>query len=228
MNKPTWKIRLGAPAIIVAAVLAISSDGVARADTGFDAQLLDIETRWAEANYKETGKAQKQAFEALITDARAFATANPDRAEASIWHGIVASTYAGVKGPFGAMALAEEAKSALETAESINPDALDGSVYSSLGALYYKVPGGLIGFGDDDKARDYLQKAVTVNPTGIDSNYFYGEFLYEQDEYQAARDALLKAQQAPARPDRPLADEGRQVEIDALLAKVNKKLGRKG
>jgi len=228
MKNPTWKTRLGAPAIILAAVLAISSDGVAWADAGFDAQLLDIETRWAEANYKETGKAQKQAFETLMTDARAFATAHPDRAEASIWRGIVASTYAGVKGPFGAMALAEEAKTALETAESINPDALEGSVYSSLGALYYKVPGGMIGFGDDDKARDYLQKAVAVNPKGIDSNYFYGEFLYEQDEYQAARDALLKAQQAPARPDRPLADQGRQVEIDALLAKVNKKLGLKG
>ena len=35
---------------------------------------------------------------------------------------------------------------------------------SSLGVLYYKVPGWPIGFGDKDKARDLLQKALAVNP----------------------------------------------------------------
>lgn len=228
MNDPTRKTLLGAPAMILAALLVLTASLPARAQDGFDTQLLDIQNRWAQANYGETGKAQKKAFESLLDDARAFAAAHADRAEASVWHGIVASSYAGVKGPFGAMSLAKEAKAALESAESIDPMVLDGSVYTSLGALYYKVPGGMIGFGDKDKARDYLRKAVEANPTGMDSNFFYAEFLYEQDEYQAAHDALLKAQQAPARPARPLADEGRRVEVNALLEKVNEKLGRKG
>jgi len=187
------------PLLVLCAALLTVIVPRAYADDAFDAQLLEIQTRWAEANYRETGKAQKQAFESLLDDARAFAAAHADRAEAGVWHGIVASSYAGVKGPFGAMSLAKEAKAALESAETLDPSVLDGSVYTSLGALYYKVPGGMIGFGDKDKARDYLEKAVQANPSGMDSNFFYAEFLFEQDEYAAAREALLKAQQAPPR-----------------------------
>ena len=195
-------------------------------DAAFDTQLLDIQHRWAQANYNETGKAQKKAFEALLEDTRSFAAANPGRAEPLVWQGIVASTYAGVKGPFGAMSLANEARDVLMAAEELDPDVLDGSVYTSLGTLYAKVPGGLIGFGDKDLARQYLEKAVSANPTGIDPNYFYGEFLFDQEDYAAARDALLKAQNAPSRATRPLADEGRRKEISALLLEIDKKTGR--
>ena len=228
MNYLSRKIISLAPLVVLCGALSMVTVSRAYADDAFDAQLLDIQTRWAEANYRDTGKAQKQAFESLLDDARAFAAAHADRAEASVWHGIVASSYAGVKGPFGAMSLAKEAKAALETAESLDPSVLDGSVYTSLGALYYKVPGGMIGFGDKDKARDYLERAVEANPSGMDPNYFYAEFLYEQDEYEAAREALLKAQQAPPRPQRPLADQGRRVEVNALLERINAKLGRQG
>jgi tetratricopeptide (TPR) repeat protein len=209
---------------MLAGVLSVAST-TASADS-FDDTLQDIQHRWAEANYRETGGAQKNAFEALLQDARDFAAANPERAEALVWQGIVASTYAGVKGPFGAMSLAKEAREVLMKAEALDPKVLAGSVYTSLGTLYFKVPGGLIGFGDKDLARDYLEKALQENPDGIDPNYFYGEYLLEEKEYEAARSALLKAKNAPQRPDRPLADEGRQREIDTLLDKVNRKLGR--
>lgn len=209
---------------MLAGVLSVAST-TASADS-FDDTLQDIQHRWAEANYRETGGAQKNAFEALLQDARDFAAANPERAEALVWQGVVASTYAGVKGPFGAMSLAKEAREVLMKAEALDPKVLAGSVYTSLGTLYFKVPGGLIGFGDKDLARDYLEKALQENPDGIDPNYFYGEYLLEEKEYEAARSALLKAKNAPQRPDRPLADEGRQREIDTLLDKVNRKLGR--
>lgn len=189
--------------------------------------LLDIQHRWAQANYGLEGKERKRAFSELLDDARQLAKSHPDRAELLVWQGIVASTYAGVKGPFGAMSLAKEARDVLLRAESLDPGVLDGSVYTSLGTLYYKVPGGIIGFGDKAVAREYLDKALTVNPDGIDPNYFYGEFLFEEGELPAARDALLKARRAPARPDRPLADKGRQGEIAALLAKVNRQLDRR-
>ena len=82
-----------------------------------------------------------------------------------------------------------------------------------------------MGFGSDEEAEKYLQKGLGLNPEGIDPNYFYGEYLYEQGDYVKSREHLLKAKNAPARPDRPVADRGRKVEIDALLAKVDKKLG---
>ena len=218
--------RIGHP--FAAALLAciVSTASLAAKADDFSDTLQDIQHRWAAANYEQTGSAQKQAFEALLGDARNFAATNPGRAEALVWQGIVASTYAGVKGPLGAMSLAKEAREALMQAEALDPTVLDGSVYTSLGTLYFKVPGGLIGFGDKDLAREYLEKALQQNPDGIDPNYFYGEFLLEQKEYDAARTALLKAKNAPRRPDRPLADEGRQHEIDALLDQVNRKIGR--
>ena len=213
---------------VFALVMLFAAGASVAADSNFDQALLDIQHRWAVANYSTEGKAQKKAFEALMEDARALAETHPDRAEALVWQGIVASTYAGVKGPFGAMSLAKEARDALTRAEQMDPSVLDGSVYTSLGTLYYKVPGGLIGFGDKNLADTYLKKALQANPEGIDPNYFYGEFLYEQEEYAAARDALLRAQQAPARANRPLADEGRRKEIAVLLQRVNAKMDRQG
>jgi Tfp pilus assembly protein PilF len=106
----------------------------------------------------------------------------------------------------------------------IDPNALQGSAYTSLGTLYFKVPGWPVGFGDDDKAEELLKKALVINPDGIDPNYFYGDYLLEQKRYAEAEQALLKAQQAPARPERPLADAGRQEEIQVALLTVRKKL----
>jgi hypothetical protein len=63
-----------------------------------------------------------------------------------------------------------------------------------------------------------------MNPTGIDVNYFLAEFYIEQDEYKKAQEHLIAASSAPARPNRKDADEFRQVEVEALLTQVNKKL----
>jgi tetratricopeptide (TPR) repeat protein len=112
----------------------------------------------------------------------------------------------------------KQAKKALEQALALDAEALEGSAYTSLGSLYYQVPGWPIGFGDDDKARELLQKALALNPDGIDPNFFLGDFLYRKGDYEAARQVLEKALKARPRPERPLADEGRRKEIQALLS----------
>jgi tetratricopeptide (TPR) repeat protein len=100
-----------------------------------------------------------------------------------------------------------------------------GSAYTSLGVLYYKVPGWPLSFGNNKKALNDLKKGLELNPDGIDSNYFYAEYLYEEeDDYQKAKTYLLKAQNAPARATRPLADQGRQKEINQLMQKIENKL----
>ena len=58
---------------------------------------------------------------------------------------------------------------------------------------------------------------------GIDSNYFWADHLYRQNRYDEARAALQKALQAPPRPGRELADQGRRGEIDALLKAIKDK-----
>jgi len=183
-----------------------------------------LQRDWAEASYNLTGDAQEKAFEGLMTDADKTTAEYPDAAEVWIWSGIIKSSFAGAKGGLGALGLVKDSRAALEKALSIDPDAMHGSAYTSLGTLYFKVPGWPIAFGDDDKAEELLKKALTINPDGIDSNYFYGEFLLEDGDYAQAKEYLLKAQRAAPRPTRPVADNGRQQQISELLATIDKKL----
>jgi tetratricopeptide (TPR) repeat protein len=209
-----------------ASLLAGASHAAVAADPAFDAELGSIQQAWAHVNYETpTGDARVEAFDALEKRAEKFTHEHPARAEALIWEGIIESSYAGAKGGLGALSLCKEARGNLEAAIKLDPNALNGSAYTSLGALYYKVPGFPVGFGDDDKAGKLLQKALQMNPSGIDSNYFYAEYLYEQGKYEESLQYLDRASKAAPRPGRESADKGRRGEIAALGAKVKAKLG---
>jgi tetratricopeptide (TPR) repeat protein len=211
---------------VCASLFASSSFAAVTPDPAFDAELASIQQAWARVNYETPAGDQRiDAFAALEQRAEKFVHDHPARAEALIWEGIIESSYAGAKGGLGALSLCKEARGNLEAALKLDPNALNGSAYTSLGALYYKVPGFPVGFGDDEKAGQLLQKALALNPNGIDSNYFYAEYLYEQGEYQEALQYLDRAGKAPPRPGRETADKGRHGEIAALTAKVKAKLG---
>lgn len=187
-------------------------------------QLHQLQGRWAEINYQLPEKQREAAFAKLSEQAQQAVAAEPKAAELLIWRGIILSTYAGAKGGLGALGLVKQAKASLEQALAEDPQALAGSAYTSLGSLYYQVPGWPVGFGDDDKAETMLKRALSINPDGIDPNYFYGDFLQRNQRYAEAKAALEKALQAPARPGRELADQGRRQEVEALLAKVQSEL----
>jgi len=216
--------RIG-PTFALLACVALSQGALAQSGD-FDTELHAIQQQWAEANYASASdKAREQSLQSLAERADAFAQHFPGRAEALVWQGIVLSTYAGAKGGLGALGLARDARDKLQAALKLDPEVLDGSAYTSLGTLYYKVPGFPLGFGNDAQAGDYLRKALSVNPDGIDQNYFYGEYLYELGDYVKAERYLQKALAAPPRPDRQLADEGRRREINALMERVHRKMG---
>lgn len=181
------------------------------------ADVTELQQRWAQIQYELPVKQQPQAYSLLADQARQLTEANPDSAAAHIWQGIILSSWAGAEGGLGALGKVKEAKAELELALALEPEALQGSAYTSLGALYYQVPGWPIGFGNDEKAAELLQKALTLNPDGIDSNYFWADYLIDQKRYAEAKAVLLKAQAASPRPGRELADKGRQQEIRELL-----------
>ncbi|QHD07030.1 tetratricopeptide repeat protein [Pseudomonas sp. R76] len=187
-------------------------------------RLNDIQTRWAHIQYTLPHAQRTQAFEQLASQANAFTQARPQAAEAWIWAAIVSSSWAGAQGGLGALSKVKAAKVDLETALALDPKALQGSAYTSLAALYDRVPGWPIGFGDADKAEQLLKQALQLNPAGIDSLYFWGDHLYRQKRYGEARDALRKALLAAPRPGRESADTGRRKEIEDLLVEIDKKL----
>lgn len=201
----------------------ISTPLHAQPPESLEAQLLEIQQSWAQATYSTPSvDARKAALETLTTRAAAFSKQYPGRAEPLIWEGIVLSSYAGAKGGLGALGLAKQARDKLQAALQIDSGALEGSAYTSLGTLYYKVPGFPLGFGDRKKAQDYLSKALQLNPNGIDPNFFYGEYLLKEERTEDAIRFLRKAAEAPPRANRQLADAGRRKEALELLNKTLK------
>lgn len=183
-----------------------------------------LQQSWAAINYRTPQGEREAAFERLDAEARQALADAPASAELLIWHGIIQASWAREKGGLGALDLVKQARANLEAALELDPSALDGSAYTSLGSLYYQVPGWPIAFRDDKRAEELLKKALELNPDGIDPNYFYGDLLFREKRYDESRVALLRAQAAAARPGREVADDGRRAEITALLAKVDQQL----
>ncbi|MGY3893480.1 tetratricopeptide repeat protein [Aeromonas enterica] len=182
--------------------------------------LPTIQQQWAVCQYQQTGKAKENCLAQLSSQADQASAKEAFRTDLLIWSAIVKSTWAGAKGGLGALGLVKEAKAKLEIALKQDPKALEGSAYTSLGSLYYQVPGWPVGFGDDEKAELLLKQALALNPTGIDPNFFYGDFLLDQGRKDEAKTYLNKALAAPDRPGRELADQGRRIEIRDRLAKL--------
>ncbi|MGZ4990610.1 MAG: hypothetical protein ACXV8S_07585, partial [Methylobacter sp.] len=76
-----------------------------------------------------------------------------------------------------------------------------------------------ISFGDDDAAKQMLETALKINPDGIDTNYFYGQFLLSHNQLTDATVYFEKAASAPARTEQLYADN--QLKAEARLALKN-------
>lgn len=190
-----------------------------------DDAIADLGHRWARVSYQTPEAAREAAFGPLIAQSRQVALSFPGRAEPLIWEAIVLSSAAKAQGGLGALSKVRQARDLLLAAEKIDPAALHGSIYNSLGSLYAKVPGWPIGFGDKKKATQYFEKALALNPDGIDPNYFYADLLADEGEYAQAANHLKRALAAPARPGRADADAGRRQEAMQLLESLRQKHG---
>jgi tetratricopeptide (TPR) repeat protein len=206
-----------AAAAAVAAFALLPAAGLA---APIDDAVVELQRDWEVIRYQTPAAEREKRFESLAAKAQKTADAFPGRSEPLVWQGIVVSSWASEKGGLGALGLVKQAKALYEQAMRIDGNALDGSAYNSLGVLYYKVPGWPIGFGDKDKARELLQKALAINPQGIDANFFFAEYLVETRHADEALPYLERVLQAPARPGRQIADSGRREEARALMAKI--------
>lgn len=188
----------------------------------------DIQTlqkEWARIKYQIKNEEQQlQAIHRLENQAASVTAKYPQYAEPKIWEGIILSTDAGIVKGLSALGKVRKAKSLLEQAVQINPKALDGSAYTTLGSLYYQVPGWPVAFGDDEEAEKHLRKAIQFNPKGIDPNFFYADFLLQDNRLDEAQKYFNIALNAAPRPGRELADYGRKEEIKVKLEFLREKL----
>jgi tetratricopeptide (TPR) repeat protein len=191
---------------------------------GMDEDVFQLQKSWEKLKYQTPVAQQEKGFEDLLTQSQKVTNQYPGHAEPLIWEGIIEGTFAGVRngisGQLAALSLVKNAKKSFDEAIKINPNALHGSAYTSLGSLYYQVPPWPIAFGDNDKAKELLLKGLELSPDGIDANYFYGDYLFKRGDLAKAEQVLKKALQAPPREGREGADEGRKKEINELLKKI--------
>lgn len=216
LSAPSWAQDYKNPPV-AAASAPIQQDAVME-------QIRMLQDEWAKIKYQTPDQqTQLSALHQLEAHAAKVTASYPDRAEPKIWEGIILSTEAGIVKGLSALGTVKKAKALFESALQQNPRALDGSAYTSLGSLYYQVPGWPVAFGDNDEAEKNLKTALQINPNGIDPNFFYGDFLLQDGRLDEAKTYLERALVAPDRPDRPLADAGRRQEIKARLAEISQK-----
>ena len=78
----------------------------------------------------------------------------------------------------------------------------------------------LRGHNQRERARELLDKALALDPAGLEPNYFYGEFLLDSGRAAQAVDYLERAMAAAPRHGHYVADIGRREEARALLEKA--------
>ncbi len=203
--------------------LSLSNTQDTQTDNTSISPLLSLQHKWATINYELEDEEQLTSFLQLIEQAKDLVRQSSNSAESLTWLAISQSSTASAKGGLGALDFAESAKENLERAIEKEETVLDGTALTVLAALYHKVPGWPVSFGSDKKAEKLFKRALEINPHGMDQNFFYAEYLFDEGEYKEAQAFLTRAQNAPEKANRPLADKKRREEIAELQEKLDSK-----
>jgi tetratricopeptide (TPR) repeat protein len=181
-----------------------------------------LRTEWAVAKFRTPKNKQLPSFEKLIHEAKMLDEKHPHDPKTLVWYGTILGSYGATKGGLTALPDVKKARALLEEAIQMDSNVEQGFAHAVLGALYARVPSWPIAFGDKRKARMHLEKAVELDPQGSDANYYLGDFLVDNNEYEAARRHLELAQHASIRPDHEIQDRGRKGEIAVSLNKLHR------
>jgi tetratricopeptide (TPR) repeat protein len=191
----------------------------ARADTLSDT-LNTIEDAWAKIYYTLPEPQQAQAYALLLEKAAKLSQQYPQAAGALVWQAVIKASYADHQDPLSALNAIDDIRALLEQSIALDPNALKGGAYVVLGTLYHLAPPWPVAFGDDTEAEKLLQAALKINPDGLDSNYYYGQFLLAKQKPTEAQRHFAKAIAAPIRPEQIFADTQLQDEAKQTLKNI--------
>jgi tetratricopeptide (TPR) repeat protein len=210
--------------VLLATMLALSSPAAADSVTS---ALDRIAAGWAQVQFATPDKDAKLAqIDRLLVSATSLEQANPGRPEPMVWRGVLMATKAGVVRGWSSLGLVKDARSQLERAVAIAPDAAGGLGLMQLGILYQEVPGPPLAFGSRTKAKAYFQRALAIDPRGLATNLAYANFFIKGARYAEAEPLLERALAAPVDAGQPIADKGRRAEAAAQLRLVRQRLGK--
>lgn len=177
----------------------------------------DLYNNWMSIHYSNAQNAQKiAALKTLLNRIMALHKADQKAGQALVLEALVYCSYAEIENGLGSLAYADNAHNLLKEAENVDPTLFEGTIYSTLGALYSQVPGWPISFGDKKIAKRYFQLALQLYPNAADINYLYGNFLLSQGQSAEAYPYLYQAVNAPVRASQQLVDI--HAKTDAVLA----------
>jgi tetratricopeptide (TPR) repeat protein len=184
-----------------------------------------IESEWASIYYELPKSEQRNAYDALLNKTEQLVAQNPNDAGLLFWQALIIATNAELQDGFTALKAIHKSRDLLQEAIKINPQTANGSAYVTLATLYYMAPKWPIAFGDNTTAEELFQTALKINPNGIDTNYFYGDYLLANNQTKEAQMYFEKALSAPTRKDQSFADSKLKDEVKLALANTkNRKL----
>lgn len=214
---------VGSRWVVIAFALAILSLNEAAAESDAQQAVQSLKEQWAEVFYLMPADQQGPKLDQFLTRAKALVERYPKAAEPLLMEALVLCSQAGSQGGLAALSRVREARDVLTRAISLDPLAMEGSAFVMLGNLYYRLPGWPLSFGDDHLARQYLETALRHFPNELDTNYFYGDFLLDQGQFEQALIYLEKAEKAPVRADSRLSDLKLKQELKPALKDAREK-----
>ncbi len=126
--------------------------------------------------------------------------------------------HASVTGGMQGLAMVKESKALLEKSIELDENAMDGYGRVLLGILYYRVPSWPVAFGDKKQARENLERAVEISPSGYESNYSLAEFLLKRKKFDEAKPLLEAAKNGLKESDYALTEK--QSRIGKALGEI--------
>jgi tetratricopeptide (TPR) repeat protein len=120
--------------------------------------------------------------------------------------------------------LADKLKTLSEEVIEMDPNYLDGAAYMMLGIVHYKTPyiPFVLSWPDDDKAIEYLEKAVELQPGHLMSNLYLGQVLYDEGFKDRGIEILEEVSASKPGEEYPLEDEKDIRYSRVMLAKFKK------
>lgn len=204
--------------VICAAIVSIS----AKAES--DLTLTSLRHRWLLLETQQSKDELIDSYQQLISQADLLSQQYPNIAESRALSGMIKCHFANLVGGLNGLSMAKQAKEELQTALASDPSVFNGVTYAELGALYHKTPNWPFSFGSDKMAEKLFTKALEINPDGLLTNLYFGQYWFEQHKYAQARQYLLAATQASPHNEDPEWFNYQLQLATNLLARVEQKI----